>query len=391
VVPWNDPAMPLDYNSLLIAIAFAAACLGITLFAAWLSARREAFLLTWAVGALLLVVSVLIYSAYVISPEPAVVILAFFLHIMGFAVLYGAARQFRTGESPLRVILVAGVPALLVALPGFATRFDAIGFVLSNLVVASLLFLTAREYWVGRKEAPGPIMGLTALYAVAGLSFIPCAVVLVIDGQLEVGRAPENWAENLNLVVGIAAVAGVGALSLALNQSRLARSHRREAMTDALTGLLNRRAVFDMFSERDLPPFTSVIVFDLDGFKAVNDGHGHAVGDEVLRRFASAIKAGIRASDTAARLGGEEFALVLPRSDAESALQVAERIRRTFAEEAIETGGEELRSTVSAGVATAGGDGQPFEEVLRSADSALYAAKRDGRNRVVAEPLRLVG
>jgi diguanylate cyclase (GGDEF)-like protein len=383
--------MPLDYNSLLIAIAFAGACLGITLFAAWLSARAEAFLLSWAVGALLLVASVLVYSAYVMSPAPYLVVLAFFVHITGFAVLYGAARQFRTGERPLRAILMVGIPALLVALPGYATPFDAIGFILSNLVVAALLFLTARQYWIGRREAPGPIMGLTALYALAGVSFVICAVVLIVDGQLALGRAPENWAENLNLVVGIAAIAGVGAISLALNQSRLARTHRREAMTDGLTGLLNRRAVFDMFNDRGLPPFTSVIVFDLDGFKAVNDGHGHAVGDEVLRRFASAIKQDIRATDTAARLGGEEFALVLPRSDADSALEVAERIRRTFAEDAIETGGKALRSTVSAGVATAGAKGQPFEEVLRNADAALYAAKRDGRNRVVAEPLRLVG
>lgn len=383
--------MPLDYNSLLIAIAFAGACLGITLFAAWLSARSEAFLLTWAVGALLLVVSVLVYSAYVMSPARYLVILAFFVHITGFAVLYGAARQFRTGEPPLRSILLAGIPALLVALPGFATRFDAIGFILSNLAVAALLFLTAHEYWVGRKEAPGPITGLTGLYAIAGASFVICAAVLIVDGRLELGRAPENWAENLNLVVGIAAVAGVGAISLALNQSRLARSHHREARTDALTGLLNRRALFDMYRERDLPPFTSVVVFDLDGFKTINDGHGHAIGDTVLQRFASAVRASIRDTDPAARLGGEEFALILPRSDADSALQAAERIRRAFAEEAIETAGEMLRSTVSAGVATAGVEGQPFEEVLRNADAALYAAKRDGRNRVVAEPLRLVG
>jgi diguanylate cyclase (GGDEF)-like protein len=361
------------------------------LFATWLSARAEAFLLSWAVGALLIVGGVLVYSAYVMSPAPYLVILAFFVNITGFALLYGAARQFRTGERPLRATLMAGIPALLVALPGYATGFDAIGFILSNLVVAAILFLTAREYWVGRKEAPGPIMGLTVLYALTGVSFVLCAAVLIVDGQLILGRAPENWAETLNLVVGIAAFAGVGAVSLALNQSRLARTHRREAMTDGLTGLLNRRAVFDMFNDRDLPPLTSVVVFDLDGFKAVNDGHGHAVGDEVLRRFAAAIKEGIRATDTAARLGGEEFALVLPRSSAESALQAAERIRRAFAEEAIETGGEMLRSTVSAGVATAVAKGQPFEEVLRNADAALYAAKRDGRNRVVAEPLRLAG
>jgi diguanylate cyclase (GGDEF)-like protein len=382
--------MSLDYNSFLIAIAFAVACLGLTLFAAWLSARSEAFLLTWAVGASLLVAHVFVYSAYVRSPHPYLAILAFFLIIMGFAVLYGAAIQFRSGRAPLRAILAVGVPAVLIALPVFATRYDGLAFILSNLAVATLLLATAGQYWMGRAEAPGPLKGLAALYGLAGLSFVLCAVVLIAEGDLELGSAPQNWAESINVIVGIVSVAGVGALSLALNQSRLARNHHREARTDALTGLLNRRAVFDLFHDRDLPPFASVVVFDLDGFKAVNDGHGHAVGDEVLRRFAAAIRQEIRFTDTAARLGGEEFALVLPRSDAKSALQVADRIRRSFAEEAIETGGRALRSTVSAGVATAGAQGQPFEEVLRNADAALYLAKRDGRNRVVAEPLRLV-
>jgi diguanylate cyclase (GGDEF)-like protein len=382
--------MPLDYNSLLIAIGFAAACLCVTLSATWLSSRSEVFLLTWASGTLLLVIGIVLYSVYVASPDPYLAVLSFFPQVLGFAVLLGAAWQFRTGERPFRVVLVAAIPSLLIALPGFVTRYDGVAFILVNLVNGVLLLLTAREYWIGRAEAPGALGGLTALYVAVGLSFFLCAAVLIADGQLTLGRAPENWAENLNVVAAIAAMAGVGALSLALNQSRLARRHHREARTDALTGLLNRRALFDMFNDRDLPPFTSVIVFDLDGFKAVNDGHGHAVGDEVLRRFASAIKKDIRGTDTAARLGGEEFALVLPRSDAESTLQVAERIRRTFAEEAIETGGRALRSTVSAGIATAGAQGQPFEEVLRNADAALYVAKRDGRNRVVAEPLRLV-
>jgi len=383
--------MSLDYNSLLVAIGFAAACLSVTLFATWLSARSERFLLTWAAGTLLLVGNVFVYGAYVSVPVTYIVVIAFFLLIAGFTVVYAAAVQFRSGDNPLRRILTVGIPALVVALGGFFIGYDGLGFILTNIVAAGLLFASAREYWLAREEARMPILALAFLYAAAGISFLLCAAVLIAQGDLVLGKAPDNWAEDLSLVVSIAALAGIGALSLALNQSRLARAHRREAITDALTGLLNRRAVFDLFSGRDLPPFTSVVVFDLDGFKAVNDGHGHAVGDEVLRRFALTIRQGIRATDTAARFGGEEFALVLPRSDAESALQVAERIRRDFAEAAIEAGGAKLRSTVSAGVATAGPKGQPFEEVLRSADSALYAAKRDGRNRVVAEPLRLVG
>jgi diguanylate cyclase (GGDEF)-like protein len=244
---------------------------------------------------------------------------------------------------------------------------------------------------MARAEAPGATLGLSALYALVAISFLLCAVVLVADGVLVLGQAPNNWAEELNLVVSIAALAGVGALSLALNQARLARSHRREARTDVLTGLLNRRALFDTFSERDLPPFTSLVVFDLDDFKAINDSHGHAVGDEVIRRFAATLRSEVRAIDTVARLGGEEFAIVLPRSRSESAIQVAERVRRTFGDVEVASEGGPIRCTVSAGVASAVTGGEPFSEVLRRADAALYVAKRNGRNRVVAEPLRLVG
>lgn len=205
------------------------------------------------------------------------------------------------------------------------------------------------------------------------------------------GHAPNNWAEELNLIVSIAALAGVGALSLALNQARLARSHRREARTDVLTGLLNRRALFDTFNDGDLPPFTSLVVFDLDDFKAINDTYGHALGDEVIRQFAATLRSEIRAIDTAARLGGEEFAVVLPRSRSETAVQVAERVRRAFGEASVATAKGALRCTVSAGVASAAAGGEPLSEVLRRADDALYVAKRNGRNRVVAEPLRLVG
>jgi diguanylate cyclase (GGDEF)-like protein len=383
--------MLLDYNSLLVAIGFAAACLSVTLFATWLSARSERFLLTWAAGTLLLVGNVFVYGAYVSAPVTYIVIIAFFLLIAGFTVIYTAAVQFRHGENPLRRMLFVGVPSLLVALAGFFVGYDGVGFIMTNIVAAGLLFASAREYWLAREEAQMPIVALVALYVAAGLSFLLCAAVLIAQGELVLGKAPDNWAEDLSLVVSIAALAGIGALSLALNQSRLARTHRRDAITDGLTGLLNRRAIFSLYSDSGLPPHTSVIAFDLDGFKAINDDHGHAVGDEVLRRFALAMRQGIRATDTAARLGGEEFAAVLLRFDTESALKVADRIRREFAEAVIDTGEMELRCTVSAGVATAGAEGQPFEDVLRNADSALYTAKRAGRNRVVAEPLRLVG
>ncbi len=382
--------MSFDYSSLLLALGFAGACLAMTLFGTWLSARGERFILAWALGVLCIVAQVFVYGAYVAHPDVRLAMASFALLILGLVLLYTAAVLFRKRNISIGRKAVIAALALVAMVGGFATGMDGVGFIVANAVAMVLLFATAWQYAQAREEAPGAVLGLVVLYSIVGVSFALCALVLLADRAWYLGSAPDNWAEDLNVGVAVAAMAGVGALSLALNQTRLASSHRREARTDSLTGLLNRRALFDMFSERDLPPYTSVVVFDLDRFKVVNDTHGHAVGDEVLRRFADVLRSGVRRIDTVARLGGEEFAVVLPRSESESAVQVAERIRRAFAAVVVVAGDDKVQATVSAGIATATGAGQRFADVLRSADDALYAAKREGRDRVIAEPLRLV-
>ena len=253
--------MLFDYASLLLALGFASACLAVTMFVTWLSARSESFILIWALGLMLIVAHVFTYGFYVDDPQPLVALPAFAFLILGLAFVYMAAVQFRYERIDVRRNAAIALAALVVALAGFAAGVDGVGFILTNLVSGLLLFATAWQYWQARDEAPGPVIGLVILYSLVGVSFGLCAAVLVIDGSWYLGRAPVNWAEELNIGVAVAAMAGVGALSLALNQARIARSHQREALTDSLTGLLNRRALFDMFSARDLPPFTSVVVF----------------------------------------------------------------------------------------------------------------------------------
>ena len=140
-----------------------------------------------------------------------------------------------------------------------------------------------------------------------------------------------------------------------------------------------------------LDRFTGVLLFDLDHFKVVNDRYGHATGDEVLRRFALVMRQCLRTTDIAARLGGEEFAAVLPRSTAERAHQVAERIRKSLADLVVETDLGDMQCTVSVGIAFPTGEGRMFEQVLGDADKALYRAKNSGRNRVASASLRLAG
>lgn len=383
--------MLLDYHSMLIAIGFAGAGLAVTLFGSWWSARADRFLLTWAIGVGLIVMHVFAYSRYIEAPAPLLQVGAFALLLSGFAVLLRAAHEFRSRRTSLAVTgLIAGAPTAA-ALVAAAFRLDGVVSMTANLAAMAILLATARQYWLARAEAPIPITVIAILYAVMALSFGLCASVILFNGQFVIGSAPDNWAEDLNVIVAIAGVTGIGALSLALNQSRLARSHRQDALTDPLTGLMNRRALFTNVGAVPLDRFTGVLLFDLDHFKVVNDRYGHATGDEVLRRFALVMRQCLRTTDIAARLGGEEFAAVLPRSTAERAHQVAERIRKSLADLVVETDLGDMQCTVSVGIAFPTGVGRMFEQVLGDADKALYRAKNSGRNRVASASLRLAG
>ncbi len=174
----------------------------------------------------------------------------------------------------------------------------------------------------------------------------------------------------------------------------LNRRLREQAVRDPLTGLHNRR-YFDESAGRDLARArrtgqpVSIVVFDVDHFKVVNDIHGHAAGDLVLKALAEILSAGVRGSDLVCRVGGEEFVALLPDASMAVAVERAEAVRRQFAVTQIDLGdGRVIGATVSAGVALFHADGELPETALRRADAALYQAKRAGRNRVVAAAIQ---
>src|SRR6201995_5170180 len=164
------------------------------------------------------------------------------------------------------------------------------------------------------------------------------------------------------------------------------------AITDQLTGLHNRRYMSSHLDNlmahaaRAGKPLAFVIM-DIDYFKSVNDTHGHDIGDEVLREFAKRIGANVRGIDLACRYGGEEFVVVMPETDAGFAYAVAERLRKSIETTPFEISRQpgKLSLTISIGIAASEGPDDTSEALLRRADQALYSAKRNGRNRVVAD------
>jgi diguanylate cyclase (GGDEF)-like protein len=155
---------------------------------------------------------------------------------------------------------------------------------------------------------------------------------------------------------------------------------RMQSETDSLSNLPNRRKLmssltehFELFARYKTP--ASVLIFDIDHFKSINDGQGHLAGDRTIAATADVCRRELRATDFPARLGGDEFVVLMPHTDSEQALPITERLRQRIAEQA--------GATISGGLSEMTAGDLSYEEVLKRADDALYCAKRDGRNRIV--------
>jgi len=166
------------------------------------------------------------------------------------------------------------------------------------------------------------------------------------------------------------------------------RQLKEAASTDMLTGLSNRM-IFTEFTEKELAKISrtgnksAMILLDLDGIKSINDHYGHPVGDLVLKTVSKTIKEELRASDTLARFGGDEFAVLLPETTADKAIMIAERVRMAISKLLYPSTGEKFTITASFGVAELSGEkNSTFDSIYREADLALYRAKELGKNRV---------
>jgi len=258
--------------------------------------------------------------------------------------------------------------------------------------LASQLMIAGSVALAGGADTPTmawfaiPVVTLSARFSMRGVAW-GVGITLALMALVELGVDADAVLDDPTLLVAPAAlVVAVGMLSTALMRSDM--EHRSEAVIDPLTGMLNRKALAARIAELTQQSRVSgqpigVIVGDVDHFKRINDSHGHATGDAVLRDVAYVIRKQLRAFDLVYRLGGEEFLILLPGSDVEHALGRAERLRGAVAEASMTAG---VNVTMSFGVSASKPEAEfDYDAVFGAADAALYEAKRGGRDQVITE------
>ena len=286
-------------------------------------------------------------------------------------------------------------------------RFSALRSALLGMVIvaAVVLLIDSTSRYLVHIPNPPVIYLLAVVYTSfrlglsGGLAGTVVSLLYATQFLALPGHPFQYSSDNLGRLVVLFAVSPVMAVMVGRLRSQSDRqvaAMRELSEVDALTGIANRRA-FLRDGERDMPRAhrlgipMAVVGVDIDHFKRVNDTYGHAIGDIVLRTFAERIRQATRDIDVLARIGGEEFALILPGTDARTAVMATERIRAHLNEAPITTARGDLRVTASFGVALAHTT-EDLASTLARADEALYQAKMTGRDRVVlAAPATVVG
>ncbi|MFN3656441.1 MAG: diguanylate cyclase [Pseudolabrys sp.] len=372
----------LDVPTLTFVAVCLAALLGLFLICVWMQQRDARALAWWGSAYLIGAAAMTLWGAQTplvrVPPE-----LPGALFFLACGVIWNGVRLFHGRRlMPLAASTGAFAWLLLYRLP-VTTHGPGGSIGLGALVVACYTFAIAWELWRERRKS---MFSRTAAVVVPGLHAAVFLLPFALQSVLPERSAPD-WLTVLTLETIIYAV-GTAFIVLLMVKDHHVRIYRDAASTDHLTGLLNRRAFLENargLCERQFArkaPVT-LMMFDLDHFKSINDRFGHAVGDEALRVFAQVARTSTRANDIVGRLGGEEFAAIVPGGP-DVAEIVGERLRAAFEKAGETIVSHAIGATVSIGAATARGAVVDIDGLLARADAALYQAKHNGRNRMVA-------
>jgi diguanylate cyclase (GGDEF)-like protein len=380
----------LDPPTLLLALLAGFLLLALELGFAHRALARQVELRVWAAGTWLLLGGFGAFAARPLLPTWLGVLVSNALILAGLSTYTRALYRFLCDRPLPRWawgLFGAAVAGLVVMLPWpLYMRSSAISLVYVALLLPSVAVI-ARHGW----HAEPSLRTVAATMSIACLALLVRAWHAWNHPQQYGSLLQSSLGQGLTFLVCFLAVLGAGFGFVLSSFQRVAQQMERLATHDGLTGCANRSTADTLLEHalqrgrREAAP-VALVVLDIDHFKSINDRFGHRAGDAVLVAVADAVRTRLRKSDVFARIGGEEFTLLLPDTDAAGALRLADEVRRVVEQLRLAgTGLDGVRITVSAGIALApAGAACTAEELFALADKRLYRAKAQGRNRVEA-------
>jgi diguanylate cyclase (GGDEF)-like protein len=376
--------MTLDLPTLMVVQSFALACAGAVLLSVWLPNRIVSALALWGLANVSAAAGFLSLMLGFTLHQPIWLTIGGSLLPLQASLMWKATRSIESKPTSLVFVFLG---PMIVGLTNFVPGLREVNGALPLAAGLAYTLAAATTLWLGRAErlaARWPLIILLAVHA---------AVLSIGMYTAFVRPTSHDIVPSIASVFGliyfesIILAFGTAVFVIALVKERSEAAGITAGRIDPLSGILNRAGFMDSAGRvlercrRDGAP-VSVMMFDLDRFKAINDSHGHAAGDAVIRRFCESTIAALRPNDVFGRLGGEEFAVVLPGSGIEAAYVSAERIRASFAENCRFILNRRVNATVSGGVAMNVNAEQTLDALLEISDAALYDAKTEGRNRI---------
>jgi len=376
--------MSLDTTTLYLVVTMVAAMLGAMLLFFGKQENIPA-LKWWGTAYLLGAASVELWA---LAGNALGDMLSLALNAVGFVacgMVWNASRVFH-GRRPNLAGLVLGAMAWIAAVMTLEPDASAMRMTIGAGIVAIYAALTATELWSERRRTMQKRWLAIAVPVMHG--FVLMLPILLGDllRPHDDNFSTSTWVKVFSIALVLYAIGTVFVIFMLVSE-RAVTAHKTAASLDPLTGMFNRRGFAEATSrlierEANAGRPATMLIFDIDHFKSINDRFGHPAGDEILKLFAIILVNTLRLTDLSGRIGGEEFAALLPCS-LEEAVIAAERVREAFANSGIVVEDGPVDTTVSVGVA-GGPAGTELEVLLAAADTALYQAKRGGRNRVEA-------
>ena len=376
----------ISISTLMICTLLATMVIGIFLLQVWLTDRRHAAAGYWCLSMWVGSLCTLLFAARPLGVPLLTVGLGNALAALSYCLMWAGFRVF--DRRPIYPLVMLAGPVLWSVPYLFLPQL--MGDVNTRIILISLI-ITGYSVWMGVDIWRGRRTELLPTRSIAGIFFLSHGIIyslripmaILYPAPLGHGTAYSAWFALFTLELFAHTILAAVAM-LVLIKERGEALYRQASRTDALTGIANRGSFLDDVQKRLAGrPQGTLMIFDLDRFKSINDTHGHVAGDVVLKRFSAQVSSRLESDMLFCRFGGEEFALFAPGHDIAWAERFAEGLRREVETLSVSKDGRAIDVSVSIGLADVATFGADFDGLHSAADGALYAAKEAGRNRVM--------